>query len=72
MAHNYDLPYTLLVTNLGHLSIRHYKIIILSFALDIFFFIFWRVNILRPCRDSISSQTFNLLCLLVQIHEVLF
>lgn len=35
MAHNYDLSYTLLVTNLGHLSIRLYKIIILSFAFDI-------------------------------------
>lgn len=32
----------------------------------------WRVGILRLCGYSISPQTFNLLCLLVWIHEVLF
>lgn len=64
------MTYPILVTNLGHLSARLYKIIILSFAIDILS-IFWRVNILRLCRDSISSQTFDLVCLSVWIHKVL-
>lgn len=64
------MTYPILVTNIGHLSARLYKIIILSFAIDILS-IFWRVNILRLCRDSISSQAFNLVCLSVWIHEVL-
>ena len=32
------MTHPILVTSLGHLSIRLYKIIILSFAIDIFFF----------------------------------